>query len=56
MWPNHVITRVNPDKGSDYLRVSDFSNGYVWRVTGTCLNGYIKIDYKLLQSPGVGNS
>lgn len=53
LWPNHIITHVKPDKGGDYLRVSDFGGGYVWRVTGTCQNGYLNIDYALLQSPGI---
>ena len=56
LWPNHIITHVKPDSGADYFRVSDFSFGYVWRVTGTCQNGYIKINYTLLQSPGIGSA
>lgn len=55
LWPWHIVTHVKPDKGSDYLRVSDISGGYVWRVTGVCKNGYIEISYTLLQSPGVGS-
>ncbi|MBV7457308.1 hypothetical protein KW843_22700 [Acidovorax sp. sif1233] len=52
LWPFHIITHVQPDKGVDYLRVSDFGNDYVWKVWGTCQNGHIKINYTLLQQPG----
>lgn len=55
LWPNHNITLAKSDSGNNYLRVADFGNGYVWRVTGTCKNGYIKIDYGLIQSPGIGS-
>ena len=56
LWPTYIVTRVVPDKGSDYFRVSDIGGGYVWRVTGVCKNGYIEISYKLLQSPGIGSN
>lgn len=55
LWPYHIIAHIQPDKGGDYLRVSDFGGDYVWRVTGTCQNGYIKINYTLIQSPGIGS-
>lgn len=52
LWPFHTIVHVQPDKGGDYLRVSDLGNEYVWKVWGTCQNGYLKINYILLQQPG----
>lgn len=55
LWPYHIIAHIRPDKGGDYLRVSDFGDGYVWRVTGTCQNGYIKLNYTLIKSPGIGS-
>lgn len=57
LWPNHQITYVKSDSGAEYLRVSDLgAYGYVWKVTGTCKNGYIEINYVVLQSPGIGTS
>lgn len=52
LWPNHIVTHVKPDKGGDYFRVSDLMGDYVWKVTGSCQNGVIKINYTLLQQPG----
>lgn len=55
LWPKHIIVLVKPDKGAEYLRVSDLGDGYVWKVTGTCQNGYIKLNYTLIKSPGLGS-
>ena len=52
LWPLHTITHVKPDSGNDYLRVESAFTGYVWGVTGKCVNGYIQIRYWVLQSPG----
>lgn len=52
MWPLHTVTHVKPDKGNDYLRVSSLLAGYVWGVTGQCVNGYIQVRYWVIQSPG----
>lgn len=52
MWPSHTVTHVKPDKGNDYLRVSGWFTGYVWGVTGQCVNGYIQVRYWVIQSSG----
>lgn len=52
MWPGHSVVLVESDTGNSWLRVTDMSGQYVWRVTGSCANGYLKINYSLLQSPG----
>eukprot|EP01034_Spumella_vulgaris_P018340 gene18340-23424_t len=51
LWPYYVITYVKTDSGDEYFRVSDIGGLYVWKVTGTCQNGYIKINYTLIKSP-----
>ena len=55
LWPYYVITYVKTDSGDEYFRVADIGGSYVWKVTGTCQNGYVKLNYKLLQSPGIGS-
>lgn len=55
LWPYHTITYVKTDSGAEYFRVADFNGGYVWKVTGTCQNGYIEVRYSQLQIPGVGS-
>jgi hypothetical protein len=56
LWPLHTVTHVHPDKGNDYLRVSSMFTGYVWGVTGACVNGYIEIRYWVIQSPGMNQT
>lgn len=51
LWPWHIIEFVQSDRGGAFFRVSDYGAGYVWRVTGSCENGYLVINYQLIQSP-----
>jgi hypothetical protein len=53
LWPGRSITLVTRSDGTSYFRITR-PGDWVYEVTGTCVNGYVSLNYYSDQTTGVG--